>query len=76
MNIDMWYGDDIKDVDEVTYTFYDRDCEYRGNLYKNGKMIGDYSTQDSTEIEKTFTWLNWDCSGSPNYNHRLVKKGA
>lgn len=74
MIIDMWYGDDVKSVDKVTYTFYDGDCEYRGNLYKNGKPIGDYRTQDSTEIEKTFSWLKWECSGNPNYNYRLVKE--
>lgn len=68
MTIDMWYGDKIEDVDKVSYTFYDRDSEYRGNLYKDGKPIGDYRTQDSTEIEKVFSWLSWEIGSAPLYN--------
>lgn len=57
MKIDMWYGDKISDVAYISCFFYDCDCEYRGNLYNRfGKMIGDYSTKDSTEIEHRFNY--------------------
>lgn len=62
INIDMWYGDDHKQADKIDITFYPNDGEYRGNIYKNGKMIGDYVCNDSIELEKSFTQLtfNWD----------------
>ena len=55
MKIDLWYGNKIADVAKVDCYFSDLDCEYRGNLYdKTGKIIGDYSTKNSCEIEKRF----------------------
>lgn len=61
--IDMWYGDKPTEADKIS--FYDLDAEYRGNIYKNGKMIGDYSCKDSLELEKAFpqlqfNWNNWE----------------
>lgn len=62
INIDMWYGDDNKDADKIDIAFYPNDGEYRGNIYKNGKMIGDYVCTDSLELEKAFPQLTleWD----------------
>ena len=62
INIDMWYGDDHKQADKIDITFYPNDGEYRGNIYKNGKMIGDYVCDDSIELEKSFLQLtfNWN----------------
>lgn len=59
--IDMWYGDDHKDADKIDIRFCDSDCKYRGNIWKNGKIIGDYSTADSLALEKAFPQLffNW-----------------
>ena len=54
MYIDFWYKDNLKNVTAIDCFFYASDCIYRGNMYKNGVRIGDYSAQDSTEIEKTF----------------------
>ncbi len=61
VNIDMWYGDSYKDATSIDITFYPNDCEYRGNIYKDNKYIGDYSCMDSVALEKTFNWLqfNW-----------------
>lgn len=62
MNIDMWYGNKATEADKIDVFFYGNDGEYRGNIYKDGKAIGDYSTPDSAELESTFTQLtfNWD----------------
>lgn len=62
INIDMWYGDDHKQADKIDVTFYPNDGEYRGNIYKNGKTIGDYTCNDSVELKKSFPQLtfNWD----------------
>ena len=55
MSIDFWYGDGLTDVAKVSCTFYDSDCEYHGWMFNaNGDLIGDYSSSDSTEIEKVF----------------------
>ncbi len=60
--LDMWYGDSPKSADRVTISFYANDCVYRGNIFKNGKIIGDYAFNDWRKIEKTFPQLkfNWD----------------
>ena len=62
INIDMWHGDDHKDADKISISFYPNDEEYRGNIYKDNKIIGDYTCDDSVELEKSFSQLvfNWD----------------
>lgn len=62
VNIDMWYGDKHTEADRISISFSDIDCVYRGNIYKEGKCIGDYEANDSVELEKTFSQLhfNWD----------------
>ena len=60
IRIDMWYENSYTEADKIDITFYDG--EYRGNIYKSGKIIGDYVCNDSIELEKTFNQLNfnWD----------------
>lgn len=62
IEIDMWYGDNYKEADAIDVTFYPNDGEYRGNIYKGGKFIGDYTCNDSVELENKFSQLefNWD----------------
>lgn len=57
IKFDFWYCDTLKDVEAVTCTFYPNNMEYRGNLYKEGKAIGDYTATNSAEIEKYFPGL-------------------
>jgi len=54
MIIDMWYGNKVEECDGIDVFFYPNGCIYRGNIYLKGKPIGDFSTTDSIEIEKTF----------------------
>ena len=55
MYIDYWYKGAHKDKYFADCFFYPNEGIYRGNIYnKKGKMIGDYSSRDSLEIEKTF----------------------
>ena len=62
IKIDMWYNDKPTDADKIDVFFYDLDCEYRGNIYKAGEIIGDYVTDNSLELEKAFPQLifNWN----------------
>lgn len=62
VKIDMWYGDSPAKADKIDVTFYPNSCEYRGNIYKNGKCIGDYVCKSSLELEKKFSQLQfkWD----------------
>ena len=62
IKIDMWYKDNYKEADKIDIFFYENDGEYRGNIYKNGKIIGDYICDSSIELENTFDQLyfNWD----------------
>lgn len=59
INIDMWYGDDHKQADKIDITFYPNDGVYRGNIYKDGKYIGDYVCNDCLELEKSFSQLTF-----------------
>ena len=61
LNIDMWYNNAVEEADKITVTFSDIDVMYRGNIYKDNKIIGDYSCNDSVELEKAFPQLqfNW-----------------
>lgn len=56
----MWYGDKHTEADKIDIVHYPNDGQYRGNIYKDGKMIGDYSCNDSLELEKTFNQLNFN----------------
>lgn len=62
INIDMWYNNDHSEANRITVIFYDMDAMYRGNIYKDNKIIGDYSCNNSVELEKAFPQLifNWD----------------
>lgn len=62
LSVDMWYGDKKEDADKIDVYFYPGDGEYRGNIYKCGKIIGDYVCGDSTMLENLFPQLvfNWD----------------
>ena len=61
IKIDMWYGNNHKEADKID-VFFNPNGEYRGNVYKDGKCIGDYVCDDSIELEETFNQLkfNWD----------------
>lgn len=60
MFLDMWYRNKPEEVDKISFSFSDLDCVYRGNCYVNGKCVGDFSTSDSLEIERTFSHLKFD----------------
>lgn len=62
IEIDMWYGGSHKEGDSIDITFYPNGAEYRGNIYRDGKIIGDYACNDSVELKSTFSQLefNWD----------------
>lgn len=57
--IDLWYGDKVEDVTAANWSFYSNG-EYRGNLYKDGKIIGDYVAKGWEVLEKAFPQLNFN----------------
>ena len=57
--IDMWYGDDHLTADKITVAFYDLDNEYRGNIYRRGEIIGDFSARSWEPLEKAFPQLTF-----------------
>ena len=60
VSIDMWYGDDVKDVDSIDVNFYPNGGGYRGNLYIGTKCVGDFQTNDSVALEYAFPQFDWD----------------
>ena len=57
INIDMWYGNKIEEVTKIDINFYGNSGEYRGNIYINDKIVGDYSTKEYKALENTFKRL-------------------
>lgn len=58
INIDMWYGDKPEEVTGIDWCFNDLDYVYRGNLYKNGKTIGDFTADTMQEVQEVFPHLS------------------
>lgn len=53
LKIDKWYKRGR--IAKADCFFYPNEGIYRGNLYdKEGRIIGDYSSHDSVEIERRF----------------------
>lgn len=59
INIDMWYGDKKEDADKIDISFYPNDGKYQGNIWKDGRMIGDYACNDSVALGKIFPQLKF-----------------
>lgn len=62
LKIDMWYGDPIKPKQYGADAYFsDSDCVYRGNIYRlsDGKVVGDYESSDSQEIDAMFL-IHWN----------------
>ena len=58
--VDMWHGDRASDADRIDVTFSDADCVYRGNIWINGRIVGDYTANTAQEIERRFPQLVFD----------------
>ena len=56
LKIDYWYKNGRENpAVYATCTFYPNEGIYRGNVFDaNGKIIGDYTSDNSVEIEKRF----------------------
>lgn len=54
MYIDMWYGDKVSDCTRITQSFNDITCKTCGWLIKGDKIVGDYSSDDSVEVQEYF----------------------
>ena len=54
MFIDFWNNDTLETIDGASVSFYPNAGEYRGNVYKNGRPVGDFTSKDSAEIENIF----------------------
>ena len=57
INIDMWYENKIEEVTKIDINFYSESGEYRGNIYIDDKIVGDYSTKEYKALENTFKQL-------------------
>ena len=60
IRIDIWYGNKRREADKIDVTFYPNDGEYRGNIYKEGIIIGDYTCNNSIELERNFPQLHFN----------------
>ena len=63
LNIDMWYGDAFEPMKYGADAYFsESDYVYRGNIYNDqGKVIGDYESDDSSFIGKNFL-IDWEGS--------------
>ncbi|MGO5421841.1 hypothetical protein [Mediterraneibacter faecis] len=58
IKIDMWYEYNPEEVTGINWSFYGYDVVYRGNLYKNGKTIGDFTADTMQEVQEAFPQLS------------------
>lgn len=58
IKIDMWYEYKPEEVTGINWSFYGYDVVYRGNLYKNGKTIGDFTADTMQEVQEAFPQLS------------------
>ena len=63
MKTDMWYGFSFDKVTGADCYFFSDDGKYRGNLYRGHEIIGDFSGDDSVEIERAFKAIGIDIFG-------------
>ena len=55
MFIDFWYGNTKNDIAFADCFFYPNNGHYAGNIYNSkGEIIGDYTSDNSVEIEEHF----------------------
>lgn len=54
MTIDMYHGDNVKQVDRINIYWSDTNCNYWGWLWKDGQCIGDFNSRSTKEIENAF----------------------
>lgn len=57
IKIDMWYEYKPEEVTGINWSFYGYDVVYHGNLYKNGKTIGDFTADTMQEVQEAFPHL-------------------
>lgn len=57
IKIDMWYEYKPEEVTGINWSFYGYDVVYRGNLYKNGKTIRDFTADTMQEVQEAFPHL-------------------
>lgn len=57
IKIDMWYEYKPEEVTGINWSFYGYDVVCRGNLYKNGKTIGDFTADTMQEVQEAFPHL-------------------
>jgi hypothetical protein len=58
LNIDLWNGNKLEEIEELDYSFYTNPVEIRGNLYIRGEAVGDFSTDDSSELIALMNYIN------------------
>ena len=55
IKFDFWHGESEKDIATADCFFYPNSGHYAGNIYnKDGDIIGDYTSNNSVEIEEKF----------------------
>lgn len=62
MAIDIWYKDERENINGIDWSWSDCDCVYRGNLYANGRVVGDYSAKCWEVVDSIAKGFNIDLS--------------
>lgn len=57
ISIDMWYKNNPKEINGIDWSFSDLDCAYHGNVYKDRKTIGDFTSDTMQEVQEAFPQL-------------------
>ena len=57
ISIDMWYKNNPKEITGIDWSFSGLDCVYHGNVYKDGKTIGEFTADTMQEVQEAFPHL-------------------
>ena len=60
MSIDFWYGNKPEDINKISISFYPNEGVYRGNLWIDNKIVGDFSMNESCAIYSVFPGFDFE----------------
>lgn len=58
--INLWYGNKPSEIDNLDISWSDNRLAYVGNLYIKGKPVGDFTTENTKQVEEWFSQFDWD----------------
>lgn len=59
-DVDMWFGDSLLEADKVNYYWSNLTLRYQGNIWKGGRMVGDFWATEFEGMKMLFPQLDFE----------------